>query len=154
MPTPKQGYFTPNGRRVPSVSTILSGLGWNNEQLVRWAANLGLQGIDYEKERSKAADTGTIAHEMIGAHLLGRKPDLDAYPADLIEAARPCLRAYQSWAKEHHIELLASEFPLVSTEKSVGGTPDAVVRMNRKELVLIDFKSSRWLYAKHIIQVV
>lgn len=152
MPTPRHGYFC-NGRRVPSVTTVLNNLGWGTEQLLRWAADLGLNGIDFEAERSKAADVGTIAHELITAHLLGRRPEVDDYHADLIEAAKPCLRAYHAWAKEHHIELLASEFPLVSSALQVGGTPDAVVRMDRREMVLIDFKSSKWLMPKHVIQV-
>lgn len=153
MPTPKNGYYL-NGRRVPSVSTILGNLGWGTDFLMRWAADLGLQGVDYAKERDRAATIGTVAHELIAAHLLKRLPDVDEYSADLIEAARPCLRAYQSWAKEHHIELLASEFPLVSSALAFGGTPDAVVRMDRSEMVLIDFKSSNWLYAKNIVQAV
>jgi hypothetical protein len=137
---------------VPSVSTILGNLGWGTDFLVRWAANLGLQGIDYEKERDKAATIGTAAHELIAAYLLKRTPDVDEYPADLIDAARPCLRAYQAWAKEHRIELVASEEPLVSSALRYGGTYDAVVRMNGK-LTLLDFKSSNWLYAKNILQV-
>jgi hypothetical protein len=150
VPTPSAGYFL-DGRRIPSVSSVLNNLGWGNEFLVRWAADLGLQGIDYEKERDKAATIGTIAHELIAAHLLKRAPDVDAYPFDLIEAGRPCLRAYQTWAKEHQIELIASEEPLVSSAMRYGGTFDAVVRMNGN-LTLLDFKSSNWLYPKMILQ--
>lgn len=152
-PTPSGGYFC-NGRRVPSVTTILGNLGWGQENLLRWAANLGLQGVDYEQERNRAADIGTVAHELIAAHLLGRKPNVDGYDPDLIEAARPCLRAYQAWAKDHKIKLLASEVPLVSSALRYGGTFDAVVRMNDSETVLVDFKSSNWLSAKHVIQAV
>jgi hypothetical protein len=152
MPTPTGGYHV-NGKRVPSVSTILGNLGWGQEQLIRWAANLGLNGLDYEKERDRAATIGTVAHELITAHLLNRLPNLDGYPFDLIELARPCLSAYQDWACSHHVELLESEFPLVSSALMFGGTPDAVIRMNRTEIVLVDFKSSNWLSGKHIIQV-
>src|SRR5690242_17997578 len=153
MPTPRNGYWVAN-TRVPSVSTILSGLGWGSENLMRWAADLGLKGLDYESERGKAADVGTIAHEFIDAHLHNRLPNVDPYPSELVELARPAFKAYQAWAKSHRVEVLASEFPLVSSALRYGGTPDAVVRLNRSEIVLLDFKTSKWLMPKHIIQVV
>lgn len=153
MPTPKAGYWL-NGRRVPSVSTILGNLGWGNEQLMRWAANLGLDGIDYEIERQAAADVGTCAHEMIDAFLNKRTPDTDRFPAEIIDAARFPFRAFLDWNKAHRCEVLMTEKQFVSSALAYGGTPDAVVRMDRTEAVLIDFKTSNWLYPKHIIQVV
>lgn len=153
MPTPKQGYWL-NGRRVPSVTTVLGNLGWGNENLMRWAANLGLDGIDYESERGKAADIGTCAHEFIDAHLHDRLPVVDQFPPDLIELARAPYKAYLQWAKQHRVEVLASEFPLVSSALRYGGTPDAVVRIDRAEIILLDFKTSKWLMPKHVIQVV
>jgi hypothetical protein len=153
MPTPKAGYWIGN-TRVPSVSTILGNLGWGTENLLRWAANLGLEGIDYEKERGKAADVGTCAHELIDAYTTKRAPDTDHFDADTIEQARAPFRAYCAWAKAHRIEVLATEFPLVSSALRYGGTPDAVVRMNRTETILLDYKTSKWLMPKHIIQAV
>lgn len=153
MPTPKSGYRL-NGRSVPSVSTVLNGLGWGQDHLVRWAANLGLQGLDYEIERQKAADIGTIAHELIAAHLLDRAPVTDGFAPELIDAARPCFDAYRAWARGHRIKILASEQPLVSSALAYGGTFDAVVRINDSETVLMDFKSSNWLHAKNVVQVV
>jgi hypothetical protein len=153
MPTPTKGYWL-NGKRVPSVSTILSNLGWGNEQLMRWAANMGLQGLDYESERQRAADIGTCAHELIDAFLHKRTPLTDCFLPDVIEQARTPFRAFLAWNKEHRCEVLMTEKQLVSSALSYGGTPDAVVRFDRKEAVLIDFKTSTWLYPKHIIQVV
>ena len=153
MPTPKNGYWIGN-TRVPSVSTILGNLGWGSENLMRWAADLGLKGLDYESERGKAADIGTCAHEMIDAFTTKRTPNVDAFDADTIEQARAPFRAYCAWARDHHVEVLATEFPLVSSALRFGGTPDAVVRLNRTETVLLDYKTSKWLMPKHIIQVV
>lgn len=152
-PTPAGGYYL-KGRRVPSVSTILGNLGWGNENLMRWAANLGLEGIDYAEQRQASADRGTVAHELIDAHLHRRKPNLTGFDTDLIEQAGPCFRAYQAWARSNRVEVIASEFPLVSSALAYGGTPDALVRINRSETVLLDFKSSKWLMPKHVIQVV
>lgn len=153
MPTPPNGYFL-NGKRVPSVSTILSGLGWGNDHLMKWAHGLGLRGIDYTIERQTAADIGTCAHALIDAFLHKRAPDTDHFPDDVIEAARAPFRAFLAWNAEHRCEVLMSEQQLVSSALHYGGTPDAVVRMDRTDAVLIDFKTSNWLYPKHIIQVV
>src|SRR5690242_20610130 len=98
-PTPAKGYWL-NGRRVPSVTTVLGNLGWGTENLMRWAANLGLNGLDYESERGKAADIGTCAHEMIDAFITKRTPDTDRFDADTIEQARAPFRAYCAWAKD------------------------------------------------------
>jgi hypothetical protein len=152
-PTPAKGYWL-NGKRVPSVSTILGNLGWGNEQLMRWSANLGLQGIDYEAERQHAADVGTCAHELIDAFLHKRTPDTESFPAEVIELARTPFRAFLAWNREHQCEVILTERQFVSSALAYGGTPDAVVRMNRSEAILIDFKTSTWLYPKHIIQVV
>jgi hypothetical protein len=153
MPTPKLGYFL-NGKRVPSVSTILGTLGWGNENLLRWAANLGLQGVDYEKSRQGACDVGTCAHDMIDCHLHGRQIDNELYPVEVIEQALPAYAAFRAWAKEQQVSVIDSEFPLVSAALRYGGTPDALVRLNRSEQVLLDFKTSKWLFPKHVIQVV
>lgn len=153
MPTPKAGYWL-NGKRVPSVSTILGNLGWGNENLIRWAADLGLQGKDYEQERGKAADVGTCAHEMIDAFLNKRPANTFEFPVEIVEAAGPAFQAFMDWQYSHRLETLMTERQLVSSALAYGGTPDAVVRIDRTEAVLIDFKTSKWLMPKHIIQVV
>jgi hypothetical protein len=153
LPTPRNGYFI-GSTRVPSVTTVLSTLGWGSENLLTWANNLGLDGKKHTEERQKAADVGTCAHDMIDCYLHKRRMDSDPYTPDVIEAARPAFNAYLSWAKDHRVEVLASEFPLVSSAHRYGGTPDALVRINRTETVLLDFKTSKWLFAKHVIQVV
>lgn len=153
MPTPRNGYYL-NGKRIPSVSDVLSGLGWDNERLMRWAADLGLEGIDYEDRRGKAADIGTCAHAMIDAYLHKRGMDTDLFTPEVIEMARTPFRAYLSWAKAHRVDVLMTEQPLVSSALAYGGTPDAIVRIDRSQAVLLDFKTSNWLMPKHIIQVV
>jgi hypothetical protein len=154
MPTPSNGYWL-NGKRVPSVSTILGNLGWGNDQLMKWAHDLGIQGLDYEIERQHAADIGTCAHELIDAFLHKRTPDTERFPAEVIDAARFPLRSFLEWNKANRCELILSERQFVSSALSYGGTPDAVVRLGeRREATLLDFKTSTWLYPKHIIQVV
>ena len=152
MPTPREGYWL-NGKRLPSVSTVLGTLGWGTDRLMRWAADLGLEGVDYETNRQHAADVGTCAHELIDCYLHGRLLEPDTYHADLIDQAMPAFNAYCAWAARHRIEVVRTECKLMSSALLYGGTPDAIVDMDG-EAVLIDFKTSTWLYPKHIIQVV
>lgn len=152
MPTPKAGYWL-NGKRVPSVSTILGNLGWGNERLMAWSADLGLQGIDYRVERQTACDIGTCAYDMIDCHLHGRLLEIGKFPEDIIDQALTPYAAFRAWLVDNALEVVATEFPLVSSALRYGGTPDALVRMHR-EPVLIDFKTSKWLFPKHVIQVV
>lgn len=152
MPTPTKGYWL-NGKRLPSVSTILSTLGWGNENLMAWANNLGLEGKVHTEHRDHAANIGTCAHEMIDCYLHTRQLEPGVYPSEIVEAAYPAFNAYCAWARDHKIKVITSEIPLISTAHRYGGTPDAIVNMNGSA-VLLDFKTSNWLFPKHIIQVV
>jgi hypothetical protein len=151
-PTKVGGYYV-GSTRVPSVTTILSTLGWGTDALLTWANNLGLEGKCHTEERGKAADIGTCAHEMIDSYLHKRLLDSGIYSEEIVDAAMPAFQAYCEWACRHRIEVIMSEKPLVSAAHRYGGTPDAIVRMDGKA-VLLDFKTSNWLYPKHIIQVV
>lgn len=57
-------YKDSSGKRVPSVTTILSSYK-ESDGLVRWAYNLGREGKDFETERQGAANVGKMAHAMI-----------------------------------------------------------------------------------------
>lgn len=151
-PTPKEGYYL-NGKRVPSVSTILGNLGWGSEALRNKAVELTRQGVDYQAEWNEAAAVGTCAHAMIDDYLNQRTFDLDAFPQSIVNRALPPFHSFRQWALEHQIDLIDSEFPLVSSALRFGGTPDFLVRMGR-EVVLIDVKTSNWLFPSHVIQVV
>ena len=78
-------YKLASGTKVPGVTTVLSLL--NKPALVKWANNLGLQGIDSNKYRDAAADIGTLAHAMIQAHLQNEKLDTSQYSAQQIDLA-------------------------------------------------------------------
>ena len=57
-------YYTTDGTLVPGSTTITGLL--NKPALVKWANNLGLQGIDSSKYVDKAARVGTLIHEGKG----------------------------------------------------------------------------------------
>ena len=151
-PTPREGYWL-DGKRVPSVSTILNGLGWGGDALIQWAANLARDGKDWEAERNRAADIGTCAHHLIDCLLHKRELLPWTFPDDIVNEAMPCLDAFSDWAGRHEIKVLKSEVSLTSSAHRYGGTFDAVIRLDGVP-TLLDFKSSNWVYPKNIVQVV
>jgi len=129
--------------------------------LMYWAWNLGTQGIDYRKERDKAAGTGTITHALIDADLLEENavvPGADDFEvttevyADMRKRADIGFKAYQDWRASSKLEIISAESPLVSEKYKFGGTPDAVARLNGA-LILLDWKAANAIYPEYIAQV-
>ena len=56
-------YECPDGKSVPSVTTILQMLG--NKEINKWANWLGFRHIDYETELNRLADNGTKMHNVV-----------------------------------------------------------------------------------------
>ena len=74
-------YKLEDGTKVPGVTTVLGIL--NKPALVKWANNLGLQGIDSNKYRDEMADIGTLAHQMIVNYFNKVETDTtDMFPLD------------------------------------------------------------------------
>lgn len=143
-------YKDSEGKIVPGVTTILGVL--NKPALVRWANNLGLQGIDSSKYRDQMADIGTLAHYLIVCHLRKEKPDTSEYSQEDIGKAENCLLSYFEWEKGHKIEPIIVEAPLVSEKFGYGGTVDCYCKMNG-DLCLIDFKTGKGIYEEYIYQL-
>ncbi len=143
-------YKLSDGTRVPGVTTFLQVL--NKPALVKWANNLGLQGIDSNKYVDNLADVGTLAHTMIMAYLKGEEVDTSEYSQTQIDLAENSFISYLEWAKSHKIEPILVEEPLVSEEYRFGGTPDLIAVVDGVN-TLIDFKTSKALYPEHNIQV-
>ena len=57
MPTPRQGYRLADGTKVPGVTTVISQLGWNKNQLLWWAWSEGQAGRDFRDTSGKATRT-------------------------------------------------------------------------------------------------
>lgn len=143
-------YKLADGTRVPGVTTYLGVL--NKPALVKWANNLGLQGIDSSKYVDNLADVGTLAHSMILTYLKGEELDSSDYSASQITLAENSFMSYLEWAKHHKIEPILIETPLVSEEYRFGGTPDLLALVDGIP-TLVDFKTSKALYPEHYIQV-
>lgn len=143
-------YKLASGTKVPGVTTVLSLL--NKPALVKWANNLGLQGIDSNKYRDAAADIGTLAHAMIQAHLQNEKLDTSQYSAQQIDLAENAALSYFEWAKQYNVQPIFCEIPLVSEKYQFGGTIDCYCRLNN-ELTLLDFKTGKAIYDEYFVQL-
>jgi len=147
-------YKALDGKRVPSVTTIIGGqLGWNKRVLMAWQKRMAEQGEDPDKIRDKSADIGTLAHYMVEQYLLEREVELGEYSENDIEMAYNALDAFKLWWKDADLEFESAELRLVSEKHRYGGTIDMVSRDKEGNMVLIDFKTSNGIYAEHIIQV-
>jgi hypothetical protein len=120
--------------------------------LVKWANNLGLQGIDSTKFRDKAGDIGTITHLLIMGHLTNKEIDLSEYSKQDIVTAGFCMNSYHEWEKSHKVEPIIVEVPMSSDKYGYGGTPDCLAMING-ELELLDFKTSNGIWNTYFYQL-
>ncbi len=143
-------YKDSNGGIVPGVTTVVGLLA--KPQLIIWANRLGLQGIDSTKYADAMADIGTLAHYLIMCHLKGKETDTSDYSPNQVELAHNCFASYLEWEKNHTLEPVIVETPLVSDDLQVGGTPDLYCKLNGIP-TLMDFKTGKALYPEHSYQV-
>lgn len=143
-------YTTKDGRPVPGVTTILGIL--NKPALVKWANNLGLQGIDSNKYTDSTATVGTIAHYLVECELAEKQPDLSEYSPAEVELARPCYDKWMQWRQPRDFKVILSEEPIVSETYGYGGTVDVYADIDGVA-TLLDIKTSKGIYPEMMHQV-
>lgn len=143
-------YKTASGVQVPGVTTITGLL--NKPFLIKWANDLGLQGIDSTAYRDEAADIGKLAHEVIMCELRGQPLLTADFTANQITRASHALNAYHLWRRDFDLKAVLVEQPLVSEVYRYGGTIDCLATLNGR-LELIDYKTSKAIYDEHFLQV-
>ena len=152
MPHPTSGYRNAAGAKIPGTTTII-GRFKDSGGLLHWAFNQG-QAAErgeirslYDK-RDEAADTGTLAHALVEAHIkTGALPD-----ASVSEGARSAFDAYLKWASMTRLEIVEQETSMVSEVHQFGGTLDAIGRMGG-ELCMLDWKTSNGVYQDYLVQL-
>lgn len=151
-------YKNKAGKRVKRTTTIINRFK-ESGGLVYWAWDLGMQGIDYRDERNKAADAGTIAHEMIESYFTNNQFDSFQYDHCLVEIAKTAFESFLQWYTHSPIKPLKasngrvmSEVQLVSEKYQYGGTIDLVAFYGDK-LCLFDWKTSKSLREDYFIQL-
>ena len=125
---------------VPGTTTITGIL--NKPALVKWANNLGLQGIDSTKYRDAAADVGTLAHHMAECDLRGVEPDLSEYSPTEVNKAENALIKFWDYRDEHQLEPILVEGKLVSEKYRYGGQIDFYGKRDNV-LAIIDLKTGK-----------
>ena len=114
-------YQAADGAVVPGVTTVLGVI--NKPQLVKWANNLGLAGIDSAAYVDETAKVGTLAHEMIQEYLGGPKWNREAFDKDQIDLAENAVLSFFEWERQtgNRMKTAEIELPLVSEKMRVGG---------------------------------
>ena len=142
-------YKTSDGKRVPGATTITGLL--NKPHLVKWANNLGLEGIDSSKYTDEAAAVGTLAHAMVQAHLQGEELDTSMFSPVQVDLAQNAVLSYLEWESRHKIEPLICEVPMVSETMRFGGTVDCYCLLDGVP-TLLDFKTGKAVYEEYFVQ--
>ena len=152
-----QQYKLKSGKRVPGVTTITGVL--NKPALVKWANNLGLEGIDSSKYVNELGDVGTLTHYRVECFFTKVEVDLQDYTPRQIEASDVAMLKFLDWYKNSGFDFIASELQLVSEKERYGGTIDLygkLVSLDQgvpDKCVLIDLKTSGACYPEHYTQV-
>jgi hypothetical protein len=155
VPTPRKGYYTQDGIKVPSVTTIL-GRFKESGALLRWAYNQGLQGVELYEKRDTAADVGTFVHQQIEAFLntgeVGIAPPTGMTPENVDKAAS-AFAAFRSWIEGSRLKVTSLERHFVSETHRFGGTPDAIADEPDGTRSLLDWKTAKAFYSDQLLQV-
>lgn len=143
-------YRLSNGKRVPSVTTILGMIA--KPELYRWHNKMGLDGIDTNKYVDIAARAGTCCHAMIEAYMSGKTFDPSDFTKDEQDMADNGMIKFLDWEAHHIIQPIANELVLVSEKNGYGGTIDCYCVLDGKK-TLLDFKTSKTIYDSHLYQL-
>lgn len=144
-------FYTYDGLKFyPSSTTILSaypkGYGFNE-----W---LKTQGSNADELLRKAGDQGTAIHNAIDTILNGEavswvnKAGTPNYTIDEWKM----LNRFMEFENTYKPETLAQELSLLDEELGYGGTVDRVCIING-EIWLIDYKSSKYVWKSHFLQI-
>lgn len=156
MAHPKGGYKI-DGKRVPGVTTII-GRFKDSGGLLYWAFEQGKAAERGEIERlydkrDEAAESGTLAHELVEAHINDSEVNIPKdLPEKTVADAWNAFEAYLNWESMTKLKIIEQEMPLVSEKHRFGGCPDAIGEING-ELCLVDWKTSSGVYPDYLIQL-
>lgn len=156
MPTPKKGYFTKDGKKVPGTTTIINRFK-ESGGLIQWAYNRGKEGLELYESRDKAAELGTIVHDMVEFYVRREDPHTVIAGISLTEGDKnqvlSAFSAFEEWFESNKFEIIAQEIQLVSEVHLYGGTPDAIAKDGKGRLVLLDWKTSNGVYQDYLYQL-
>ncbi len=148
---PTQPYKNAAGKRIPSVTTILSRFK-EAGGLVHWAWDLGCQGIDYRKVRDDAASAGTIAHAMVEADIRGiPQPEQNGNDPEQWSKALSAFAAYLEWRRQTQLKPDQTEVSMTCECHQIGGTLDTIMVQGKRSLG--DWKTANSVYPENLCQL-
>jgi genome maintenance exonuclease 1 len=131
-------YETPEGKRYPSVTTVLGNRPEKKKSLAEWRKRVGEQKAT--EISTQAARRGTSVHRLVEEYLIDLKePDLNEMPT--------AISSFNSIRKSLDINLeviRGIEVPLYSDRLKLAGRCDCVGEWSGKNSI-IDFKTSKKL---------
>jgi hypothetical protein len=154
----EQRYYYFEGRRYPSVTTILKQGLSKPIELELWELYLGSEAEQIKDIRSFI---GTIAHYRLASKMavkhslpmpelqINKTREIDSEVTQILNSiARKC----DEWIELFEPVALKVEQVVVNRELGYAGTIDLLAKL-RDKLFLIDFKTSRAVYPEHFAQV-
>ena len=147
--TTNDSRFYEDGKLTyPSVTFVLSYYP-KGKHFEEWLKKVGYASDFIVK---KAADEGTLVHNLIEQYLLGKKVDLmeNDNPKYDIKVWKMFLRFVEFW-ETTKAELIETEVFLYSDSLNIAGTCDLVCKINDK-LWVIDVKTSHQLQTTYDVQ--
>ena len=147
--TTNDSRFYEDGKLTyPSVTFVLSYFP-KGKHFEEWLKKVGYASDFIVK---KAADEGTLVHNLIEQYLLGKKVDLmeNDNPKYDIKVWKMFLRFVEFW-ETTNAELVETEVFLYSDSLNIAGTCDLVCKINDK-LWVIDVKTSNQLQTTYDVQ--
>lgn len=147
-------YTRGDGISYPSVTTILDAVAYN-KQIVQWANSLGFRRINYSKELDSVSEEGSAMHALAqcivdpehGKPLHVKEPLIDYYARQRAEGLRLKLESHKG-----HWQTIFTEASFLSPSYEIGGTIDWYTMWYDRK-TLFDFKSSKSLRTKHLLQL-
>jgi hypothetical protein len=146
---PDSRYYRRNGEYYPSITYVLSYYP-KGKHFEDWLKKVGYSA---EYVVKKAAEEGTMVHEMIESYLEGNELSfLDQFdnPKYNPDVWQMFLRFVEFW-EMYEPKLIETEVHLFSDELKVAGTCDLVCEIEDK-LWIIDFKTSNHVQPTYEIQ--
>lgn len=168
MPRP-QAYYNAAGKRIPACTTITGRFG-GKDGIIWWANAVGLGERDCDEQTpcrhcgrragkrhrdvKAAAEAGTYAHALIDQKVKGTTPEVEIehFTQDQFDAVDRCMAAFDRWWEAYDVEVIETEFRCISEKYQFGGTLDMVGLVSGR-FSLIDWKTSKGIYAEYLAQV-
>ena len=133
-------YTTPDGRKYPSITTVLSIL--SEESIAKWRARVGEE--EANRVGQRAAGRGTLVHSIVESYL--KNEDTSSFLPHIrqsLENLRPILDGRLG-------KIFGLEVPLYSSHLGLAGRVDCVAEFDGVPSI-VDFKTSKRVKKKEWI---